>query len=76
MFSVPSRAKLENSHKLCRGFQQAMKALITCFIFFKKIIIFIVNKEKDDIQRAYCKFSQLGDGQTTLLTPFSCYIAL
>ena len=44
--------------------------------FFYKIIIFIVNKEKDDIQSVYCKFSQLGDSQTTLLTPFSCFIAL
>ena len=24
----------------------------------------------------YCKFSQLGDSQTTLFTPFSCFIAL
>ena len=46
------------------------------FYFFYKIIIFIVNKEKDDIQSVYCTFSQLGDSQTTLLTPFSCFIAL
>ena len=44
--------------------------------FFYKIIIFIANKKKDDIQSAYCKFSQLGDSQTTLLTSFSCFIAL
>ena len=31
------------------------------FYFFYKIIIFIVNKEKDDIWSAYCKFSQLED---------------
>ena len=31
------------------------------FYFFYKIIIFRLNKEKDDIQSAYCKFSQLGD---------------
>ena len=43
------------------------------FYFFYKIIIFVVNKEKDNIRSAYCKFSQLGDSQTTLLTPFSCY---
>ena len=42
------------------------------FYFFYEIIVFIVNKEKN----AYCKFSQLGDSQTTLLTPFSCFIAL
>ena len=39
------------------------------FYFFYKIIIFIVNKEEDDIRSAYCKFSQVGDSQTTLLTP-------
>ena len=31
------------------------------FYFFYKIIIFIVNKEKDNIRSAYCKFLQLGD---------------
>ena len=34
------------------------------FYFFYKIIIFSLNKEKDDIRSAYCKFSQLGDSQT------------
>ena len=29
---------LENSHKLCRGFQQAMEELITCFISFIKLL--------------------------------------
>ena len=53
-----------------------MEARTTCFVFFYKIVIFIVNKEKDDIRSAYCKFSQLRDSQTTLLTPFSCFIAL
>ena len=46
------------------------------FYFFYKIVIFTVNKEKDDNQRAYCKFSQLRDRQTTLLMPFRaslCY---
>ena len=46
------------------------------FYFFYKIIVFTVNKEKDDIRSGYCKFSQLEDSQTTLLTPFSCFIAL
>ena len=46
------------------------------FYFFYKIIIFVVKKEKDDIRSAYCKFSLLGDSQTILLTPFSCFIAL
>ena len=31
------------------------------FYFFYKIIIFSLNKEKDDIQSSYCKFSQLWD---------------
>ena len=44
--------------------------------FFYKIIIISVNKEKDDVQSAYCEFSQLGDSQTALLTSFSCFIAL
>ena len=46
------------------------------FSFFHKIIIFIVNKEKDYIRSSYCKFSQLGGNQTTLLTSFSCFIGL
>ena len=46
------------------------------FYFFYKSIIFIVNKKKDDIRSAYCKFSQVGDSQTTWLTSFSCFIAL
>ena len=46
------------------------------FYFFYKIIIFSVNKEKDDIPSAYSKFLQFGDSQTTLLTSFSCFIAL
>ena len=32
--AVESFHLLENSHKLCRGFHQAMKALRTCFISF------------------------------------------
>ena len=38
------------------------------FYFFYKIIIFSLNKEKDDIRSAYRKFLELGDSQTTLLT--------
>ena len=72
----------------CRGFSPAREFSKTLprfstgyggtdipFYFFYKII-FIVNKEKDDIRSMYCKFSQLGDSQTLLLTPFSCFIAL
>ena len=39
--------KSKKSHKLCRGFHLAMKALKTCFISFSKITIFRLNKEKD-----------------------------
>ena len=48
------------------------------FYFFYRIIIFIVNNKERQytVRSAYCKFSQLGDSQTTLLTPFSCFIAL
>ena len=46
------------------------------FYFFYKIIIFSVNKEKDDIRSVYCKFLQLADSQTTFLTSFSCFVAL
>ena len=49
---------------------------VNMFYFFYKIIIFIVNKEKDDIRSAYGKFSELGDSHITLLTSFSCFIAL
>ena len=30
---------LENSHKLCRGFQQAMEVWTTCFISFIKLLL-------------------------------------
>ena len=38
---------LENSHKFCRGFQQAMEARRTSFISFIKNI-FRVNKDKSE----------------------------
>ena len=42
--------QMQNSHKLCLGFYQAMKAQRTCFIsLVYKIILFCLNKEKDDI---------------------------
>ena len=40
------------------------------FYFFYKTIVFSVYKEKDDIRSAYCKFSQIGESQTTLQRPF------
>ena len=49
----------ENSHKL---FSQTGYGDIEnrMFNFFYKVIISSLNKEKDDVQSAYCKFSQLG----------------
>ena len=37
---------LENSHKHCRGFHQAMKAWITCFISFIKLLFAVLTKRK------------------------------
>ena len=43
---------LKNSHKLCRGFHQAIKARRTYLIYFL-IFFFCLNKEKDDIRSVY-----------------------
>ena len=37
---------LENFHKLCRGFQQAMEARATCFIYFIKLLFSLLIKRK------------------------------
>ena len=37
---------LDNSHKLCRGFQQAMEARTTCFISFIKLLFSVLTKRK------------------------------
>ena len=37
---------LENSHKLCRGFHQAMKARITCLISFRKLLFSVLTERK------------------------------
>ena len=37
---------LENSHKLCQGFHQDMKARITCFISFVKLLFSVLTKRK------------------------------
>ena len=37
---------LENSHKLCRGFHQAMEARTTCFISFIKLLFSLLTKRK------------------------------
>ena len=37
---------LENSHKLCRGFQQAMEARTICFISFLKLLFSVLTKRK------------------------------
>ena len=35
---------LENSHKVCRDFQQAMEARITCFVSFMKLLFSLLTK--------------------------------
>ena len=42
---------LENSHKLCQGFQQAMEARTTCFISFIKILFSLLTKTANDEYR-------------------------
>ena len=44
---------LENSHKLCRGFQQAMEARKTCFIPFIKLLFSVLIKRKMEIRSVY-----------------------
>ena len=41
-----------------------------------QMIDIVVVYLRNGLRSAYCKFSQLWDSQTTLLTPFSCFIAL
>ena len=48
----PRRSLLENSYKLCRSFHQAMKALITCFVFFIKLLFSVLTKIKT-VRSAY-----------------------
>ena len=38
--------QLENSHKLYWGFHQAIKARITCFIYFIKLLFSVLTKRK------------------------------
>ena len=50
----------KNCHKLCRGFHQAMKARRISFVHFIElfeIIIFRLNKEKDDIRSSHLYFN-------------------
>ena len=44
--AVESFHLLENSHKLCRGFHQTMKARRTCFISFMKLLFSVLIKRK------------------------------
>ena len=47
---------LENSHKLCMPkFSPGYEGTENMFWFFYQIIIFRLNKKKDDIQRGYVK---------------------
>ena len=55
---------LSNSPKPLPRFSPGYEGMENMFYFFYIIIIFSVNKEKDDIQSAHCKFLQLVDSQT------------
>ena len=65
---------LENSHKHCRGFQQAMEAWTTCLISFMKLFSLLTKRKT--IYEVQTVNSHNSDSQTTLLRPFSCFIAL
>ena len=41
---------LENSHKLCRGFQEAMEARIAGFVSFIKLLFSLLTKRKTDYE--------------------------
>ena len=45
-YAVEGFHLLENSHKLCRGFKQAMEARTTCFISFIKLLFSSLTKRK------------------------------
>ena len=67
---------LENSHKPCRCFQQAMEARITCFISFIKLLFSVLTKRKT-IYEAHTVNSYNSEPQsTTLLPSFLCFITL
>ena len=51
--AVESFHLLENSHKLCRGFHQAMKALRTCFISFILLLDSELTKKKYAMRSAH-----------------------
>ena len=78
--SIKFKIHVGELHNQCCGFywfvNTPVKRSHTVFYFFYKIIIFTLNKEKDGLRSTYCKLSQLGDSQTTLLTSFSCFITL
>ena len=76
---------LKNSHKLCRGFQQAMEARTTCFITFIKLLFSVLTKRKMlyEGRIVYLNFCHenvtshnLETEATILLASFSCFIAL
>ena len=77
---------LENSHKLCRGFHQAMKERITCFISLIKLLFFALTKRKTIYEaRIYVYFNffhetvnshNLETEKAILLTSFLCLLTL
>ena len=68
---------LENSHKVCRGFQQAMDARTTCFISFIKLFL-LLRKRKTiyEVRTVNSHNSETVKPHCLLLTSFSCFIAL
>ena len=65
---------LENSHKLCRGFQQVIKAQKTCFIFLWKTICKARMYSYISFMKLYILITWRQP--VILLTSFSYFIAL
>ena len=77
----PAREFLQTLPRFSLGYEGTENM----FYFFYKILIFRLNKEKDDMRSAYVYSNffhetvtshNLEIAPTTLLTPFSCFIAL
>ena len=66
---------LENSHKLCRGFQKVMETR-TCSISFIKLLFSVLTKRKTIHEVPTVTSHNLETEPTIMLTPFSCFIAL
>ena len=80
-----SRSPAREFSQILPRFSTEYEGTDNIFNFFYKISIFRLNKEKDDIRSAYIYFSFFNETvnshnfeiePTTLLTSFSCFIAL